>query len=89
MAGHFGISIDRQTVALQLQRHIESAIRIQSRDVVARHAEHTRESAADEYLAVGLNRVGSDNTAQSVEIESLIPAARLFRDVRCDCAFVL
>jgi len=42
---------------------IGSAARIQSRNVLARHAKHTGEIAADEYLGVGLNSAGADTAA--------------------------
>ena len=64
------------TVRVRVESHVERAVRIQSGNVVARHAQNAGKDAADENLAVRLNGGGVNSTgADDAEIERLVEPA--------------
>src|SRR5687767_15749731 len=57
-----------RTVRIRVESEIECAVCIQARNVVARHSENAAKGAADENLAVGLNRSRVNKAANGAEI---------------------
>ena len=63
------------TFRVRIESRVERAVRVQSGNVVARHAQNGGKAAADENLAVRLNGGGGNKAADGAEIERLVEPA--------------
>ena len=66
-------------VRIRVESGVERAVRIQARDVVARHSQNVAKKAADKNLTVRLHGGGSNIGADGTEIERPVEPAVVFQ----------